>query len=526
MAGNTRGGAGRERVRGRMHRLGLACGLALSGVMLGGCEVDSYLDPSVVGRWEMTPTTVPILNHLAIVEDADVGEVAYSEIEPRDLIPEPEAYRASPGDAISVTIFGLFRPNEPSVFEARVDQRGYISIPQVGEVFVRGLSREQVESAIARAAEDREIISDPVVAVTPLSERQRTFSLMGAVRAPGTYVIPEADYRLLEALAAGGGLGWPDADYVYVIRQVPLSEEAAGQTRPPQGEAPPMLEDPEGEQPPAPQRGEPAGEDLLEILDEIGQPPPVRPGRERPEDQPPGGAPDGGGSPSVFASGSAGGTREPLVDLDAVLAQPEDRADVGLEAEDGITWVYRDGRWVMVRRRQPGEAGAAEEAPLMTQRVLRVPVTRLISGDARVNLVVRPGDIIRIPSPPQGIVFMRGFVARPGTYGMSKKLTLTRAIDAAGGLSGLAIPERVDIVRMLPGDRQAWVRVNLREIENGTQPDIYLKANDRVNVGTNFWALPLAVVRGGFRSSYGFGFLLDRNFGNDVFGPPPLDRRF
>jgi hypothetical protein len=47
-----------------------------------------------------------------------------------------------------------------------------------------------------------------------------------------------------------------------------------------------------------------------------------------------------------------------------------------------------------------------------------------------------------------------------------------------------------------------------------------------VNVGTSFWATPLAVIRGGFRASYGFGFLLDRNFGNDVFGAPPSDRDF
>ncbi len=36
---------------------------------------------------------------------------------------------------------------------------------------------------------------------------------------------------------------------------------------------------------------------------------------------------------------------------------------------------------------------------------------------------------------------------------------------------------------------------------------------------------PAAVVRNGFRASYGFGFLLDRNFGNDVFGAPPTNRQ-
>ena len=66
----------------------------------------------------------------------------------------------------------------------------------------------------------------------------------------------------------------------------------------------------------------------------------------------------------------------------------------------------------------------------------------------------------------------------------------------------------------------------MRAIAEQSQPDIFIKANDRIVVGTNFWAFPLAVIRGGFRSSYGFGFLLDRNFGNDVFGAPPSNNRF
>ena len=48
--------------------------------------------------------------------------------------------------------------------------------------------------------------------------------------------------------------------------------------------------------------------------------------------------------------------------------------------------------------------------------------------------------------------------------------------------------------------------LNLRAIAEGTQPDVYIKPDDRINVGTNFWATPLAVLRGGFRVNYGSGF--------------------
>jgi hypothetical protein len=66
--------------------------------------------------------------------------------------------------------------------------------------------------------------------------------------------------------------------------------------------------------------------------------------------------------------------------------------------------------------------------------------------------------------------------------------------------------------------RQATIRINMRAIAEGTQPEILIKPDDRINVGTNLWAFPLAVVRNGFRASYGFGFLLDRNFADEVFG--------
>ena len=63
----------------------------------------------------------------------------------------------------------------------------------------------------------------------------------------------------------------------------------------------------------------------------------------------------------------------------------------------------------------------------------------------------------------------------------------------------------------------------LGAIRQRTEPDIYLRGDDHIIIGTNFWATPLAVFRNGLRTTYGFGFLLDRNFGNDVFGAPPTN---
>jgi len=57
-----------------------------------------------------------------------------------------------------------------------------------------------------------------------------------------------------------------------------------------------------------------------------------------------------------------------------------------------------------------------------------------------------------------------------------------------------------------------FVRINISKIWAGQQPDIYLKPNDIVFVGTDFIAPFVAAVRNSFRFTYGFGFLYDRDF--------------
>jgi len=59
------------------------------------------------------------------------------------------------------------------------------------------------------------------------------------------------------------------------------------------------------------------------------------------------------------------------------------------------------------------------------------------------------------------------------------------------------------------------VHVNLQAIFDGEQPDIFLKPNDLVNVGTDIVMPFLAVIRNGFRFTYGLGFVYDRNYAPD-----------
>lgn len=482
----------------------LACGLGLSILALAGCETDSFIDPSVVGRWERTPTTVPILERIAAIEEEEGEFVEYTDPTSDDLKVDADDYRIGPGDALDVVLYDMIVPRQPDGYQRVVDARGTIELPQLGAINVNGLTADEAIRAIQERM--KPFIGNPLATVNVTNPRQMTFHVMGAVRNPAPYFMPSSEYRVLEALTAAGG--FPETTpYIYVIRQVPLSSEATSGARAGSSAAPTRVEPSEAM----------TGDDLLKVIDDLsGQ----KPAEETPEN--PGVLGTAWGQPGTTPPSGT----EPPVDL--VDGSPAQTPAQSAEPVPGAgNWMYLDNRWVQVRTASAGTSESGEpEQRLVTQRVIRIPVRPLLSGDARYNIIVRPGDIVRVPSPDTGIVYLAGQVSRPGVYQLPDvgRLTLMRAIDAGGGLGQLAIPERVDLTRMVGPDRQATIRLNLRAINEGTQPDVFLRADDRINVGTNFWALPLAILRGGFRVTYGFGFLLDRNFGNDVFGPPPTDR--
>ena len=149
---------------------------------------------------------------------------------------------------------------------------------------------------------------------------------------------------------------------------------------------------------------------------------------------------------------------------------------------------------------------------LQTQRVIRIPIQALREGVSRYNIIVRPGDVINIPNADPGEFYLMGHVARPGVYTLTgRKVTLKQAVAAAGNLDSAALPRRCEFIRRVGPDQEVTIQVNLQAIFNGEQPDLFLKPNDVLNVGTDLFASLLAVTRNGYRASYGFGFVYDKN---------------
>ncbi len=487
-------------------------GLAAPAAMTG-CENDSFMDPSVVGRWEFTPTIVPILDRIEVIERDEGSYVEVSEITPDDLVPVVEDFLTRPGDLIRVEIFDFIVVGQPYILERQVDAAGTIDIPQLGRVPIAGLTIEEVADRIGLEIVDRQIANEPpLIAVTPLTSRDPTFGVFGAIAGVGRYRIPEPNYRLLEALTEAGGVA-PSIPYVRVIRQVSLDEQIEAGV--PGARGPGNFTPARPGEPSSPS---PEGTDLRDLIDEL----------TRPE----------GGSPNMAAFVS-NASAQPAQQQDAPVPPPIDLPDTTApqsSSQNGelgdSNWMFLDGRWVKVQRGADGVASdtpSTDTAPLVTQRILEIPTKPLLAGVAEYNIVIRPGDLISVPSPEQGFFYISGPGSlRGGSFVLPSvgRMTLKQAIASSGGLGPLAIPERVDLIRRIGRDREGMVRLNLRAIYEGTQPDIFLKPEDQVVIGTNFWATPIAVIRNGFRVSYGFGFLLDRNFGNDVFGAPPSNRGF
>jgi UDP-N-acetylmuramyl pentapeptide phosphotransferase/UDP-N-acetylglucosamine-1-phosphate transferase/protein involved in polysaccharide export with SLBB domain len=84
-----------------------------------------------------------------------------------------------------------------------VNAKGYIDFPVLGEIHVRGMSREGVASFIKEELKSRNLINDPVVTVEFMN---LSVSVMGEVNKPGRYNIDKDNMTILDALSMAGDL--------------------------------------------------------------------------------------------------------------------------------------------------------------------------------------------------------------------------------------------------------------------------------------------------------------------------------
>jgi polysaccharide export outer membrane protein len=118
------------------------------------------------------------------------------------------------GDALRVTVF-----QQPDLTtEARVTERGTVSLPLVGEVKVAGMSPTEASKQIAAQLKSGKFLKNPQVSVAVTTVRSRQVNVLGLVARPGRYPLDDTSSQLADVIAAAGGIAEGGSEMVTLVR--------------------------------------------------------------------------------------------------------------------------------------------------------------------------------------------------------------------------------------------------------------------------------------------------------------------
>ncbi len=357
---------------------------------LSGCKLNSYFDPSRTGRFEYTPTTIPILERIDVIEqDGDPWAAAVSPTA-ADLLPGDLTYRIAPADFVTIEIFELIAQGQIWGTTRRISAAGEFRLPTpLGDIRAAGLTAQELQDEITRLV-DELVMPNPMVNVTVEETAGFSYTIYGAVAGTGLYALRSADFRLVDALAQAGGVPLA-TQRVFVIRHVPLTEEVIFRPGTKPGRTPIG----------APDRTPVDVEDLIRQLDQpVGTPPGTPPATtpdddRRPPPDPPidiedliedldegEDRPRGGVSPAAFSQESG-----PLIDIDELepvtvppspppASHAADAALPGTEPASGDSFMYSQetDEWIPVI--PPKSDAGAPDSPGKDLFVERIIVIR------------------------------------------------------------------------------------------------------------------------------------------------------
>ena len=132
---------------------------------------------------------------------------------------DPGDYLLGHGDLLQVTVFEV----EELKTEVRVSSRGFITLPLLGQLKVKGRSVREAELLVEELYR-KSYIKKPHVTIFVKENFSQRITLVGQVKNPGTYDYL-AKQRLLEVLVLSGGL----SDKAGLIAQIRRKGESNGE---------------------------------------------------------------------------------------------------------------------------------------------------------------------------------------------------------------------------------------------------------------------------------------------------------
>lgn len=177
---------------------GLPRGAAFQAEILG---IASSAEGGDFAVFDVNSETLPIVAGWGAPEAELVAWPAAQE--------EPASLIIAPGDTLQLTIWDA---EEQSLFDTagvtalqptEVNPRGRIFVPFIGELRVAGMSpttaRQRIEEELVRT------VPSAQVQLTVEPGQGNTANLASGVGAPGLYVIPQRNFRILELFSLAGG---------------------------------------------------------------------------------------------------------------------------------------------------------------------------------------------------------------------------------------------------------------------------------------------------------------------------------
>lgn len=146
--------------------------------------------------------------------EAAVPAAAASVATPADPLKEiVDDYRIGPSDLLEVSVFQV-----PELSRTvRVNSRGGLTLPLIGEIQAGGLTGQQLEARIAQRLQEK-YLQDPQVSVFIKEFISQRVTVSGEVNKAGVFPI-SGRTTLMQAIAMAGGLGkFGDENDVKVFR--------------------------------------------------------------------------------------------------------------------------------------------------------------------------------------------------------------------------------------------------------------------------------------------------------------------
>jgi polysaccharide export outer membrane protein len=113
-------------------------------------------------------------------------------------------YRINGGDILHISVYGEQALDK----DVAVEPDGGISFPLVGNMNARGLSLEELQKKIAESLRSGNMlpnVTDAEVTVSLVKSNGNSFSVIGQVKQPGTFVT-DTKVDVMQALSLAGGL--------------------------------------------------------------------------------------------------------------------------------------------------------------------------------------------------------------------------------------------------------------------------------------------------------------------------------